>query len=315
VAGSWQTEVLAVADNADGGGNFPVLSDGVLGCCVPDSYTESTVYYGVTHSTVADARADILAGINTGKLVVNYIGHAGVTGWASESLFLASDVAGLTNGGKLPVMLPMTCYDGYFVYPFTSSACTAEVITRASGKGAVASWSPTGLGVATGHDYLNRGFLRALLVDEVSTLGEATMAGKLNLWAAGNNLDLLDTYLLFGDSATQPPLSPTAVDLLSFTATGEKKAIVLNWETATELDNVGFNLYRATAVDGERTKLNETLIPTLLPPGSPYGALYEYVDDDKALKKGKVTYHYWLEDVDIYGGAGLHGPVSARLGK
>jgi hypothetical protein len=140
------------------------------------------------------------------------------------------------------------------------------------------------------------------------------MAGKLNLWAAGNNLDLLDTYLLFGDSATEPPSSPTVVDLLSFTATGEKKAIVLNWETATEFDNLGFNLYRADAIDGERSKLNQELIPTLVPPGSPYGAPYEYRDDQKGLKKN-VTYYYWLEDVDVHGGTGLHGPVSASPGK
>ena len=38
---------------------------------------------------------------------------------------------------------------------------------------------------------------------------------------------------------------PTAVKLLSFTATGQKKAIVLNWETASETDNLGFNLYRS----------------------------------------------------------------------
>ena len=37
-------------------------------------------------------------------------------------------------------------------------------------------------------------------------------AGKLNLWATGNNLDLLDTFLLFGDPATQIPIYyPTAV--------------------------------------------------------------------------------------------------------
>ena len=37
-------------------------------------------------------------------------------------------------------------------------------------------------------------------------VGEATTAGKLSLWATGGNLDLLDTYLLFGDPATEMPL-------------------------------------------------------------------------------------------------------------
>jgi hypothetical protein len=102
--------------------------------------------------------------------------------------------------------------------------------------------------------------------------------------------------------------SPTAVELLSFTATSIRKAIVLNWETANETDNLGFNLYRAKSVDGDRIKLNSMLIPCNVPPGSPIGASYEYTD---TTVKGQHTYYYWLEDVDIYGATALHGPVSA----
>jgi len=36
----------------------------------------------------------------------------------------------------------------------------------------------------------------------VSTIGQATHHAKLSLWASGYHLELLDTYLLFGDPAT-----------------------------------------------------------------------------------------------------------------
>jgi hypothetical protein len=98
------------------------------------------------------------------------------------------------------------------------------------------------------------------------------------------------------------------MDLLSFTATGAETSITLNWETASEIDNTGFNLYRATAQDGERTQLNETLIPTQGPDGAPY----EYIDDDPALNTQEI-YYYWLEAVDVDGVTTLYGPVSARL--
>lgn len=91
---------------------------------------------------------------------------------------------------------------------------------------------------------------------------------------------------------------PTYVDLISFTAIVQGQAIVLNWETATETDNSGFNLYRATSLDGERTKLNAELIPSAVPPGSTFGAAYEFVDDGVAPG---VQYFYWLEDVDLAG--------------
>ncbi|MBN1138557.1 MAG: hypothetical protein JXM73_18350 [Anaerolineae bacterium] len=100
---------------------------------------------------------------------------------------------------------------------------------------------------------------------------------------------------------------PDAVRLVSFTATPLVGAIRLDWETATEIDNLGFNLYRATSPDDEPVRLNDTLIPSQAP-GSPVGARYTWLD--RVMRSG-VTYYYWLEDVDIYGFTTLHGPVNA----
>jgi hypothetical protein len=207
VPGEWKKQVLAVADDGDGALTFAQMSDDLLASYLPQPYQAEKVYYGVTHPTVAGARSAIQSGISAGKLVVNFIGHGAITQWANEGLFKATDTTALMNGGKLPVMLPMTCYDGYYHFPYLPSAgndATAEVVTRAEGKGAVASWSPTGLGVATGHSYLNKGFFQALFRDPdgLVTLGEATTAGKLQVWASSAHHELLDTYLLFGDPAT-----------------------------------------------------------------------------------------------------------------
>lgn len=204
--GDWNQNVLAVADNQDSGGDFAGLSDGLVNCCVPEPYEAEKVHYLVTHPTVAEARQAILNAINGGVLVVNYIGHASQTYWASEQLFKTSDVPLLTNGGKLPVLLPMTCFDGYFIYPHAQANgldSLAEVVTRADGRGAAASWSPTGQGLVTGHHHLDTGFFEAVFLDGLHGLGQATTAGKLKLWATGSDLDLLDTYLLFGDPAME----------------------------------------------------------------------------------------------------------------
>jgi len=99
---------------------------------------------------------------------------------------------------------------------------------------------------------------------------------------------------------------PTAITLLSFSASGQDEHVVLNWETAAEIDNEGFNLWRAEAADGEYTKLNPSLIPARGNPDT--GASYEYTDIN--VVKG-VAYYYKLEDVDIHGVSTFHGPVSA----
>jgi hypothetical protein len=211
VAGDWKQRILAVADNADQVGDFAQTSENLLASYLVQPYQAERVYYGVTHTTPDQARTAIQDGINAGKLLVNFVGHADQISWAAERMFKTDDVPLLQNGGKLPVMLPMTCWDGYYIYPYPPDRALdalAEVVTRADGRGAVASWSPTGLGVATGHDSLNRGFFQAVFLDNLRELGQATHAGKLRLWSSGSNRDLLDTYLLFGDPATSLPLPP-----------------------------------------------------------------------------------------------------------
>lgn len=103
--------------------------------------------------------------------------------------------------------------------------------------------------------------------------------------------------------------TPTAVTLAEFTATAGESSIELAWSTADEVDNVGFNLYRAESEDGERVLVNETLIPAANP-GSTEGAAYSYTDT--GVVPG-VTYFYWLGDVDVSGVETFHGPASASL--
>ena len=102
---------------------------------------------------------------------------------------------------------------------------------------------------------------------------------------------------------------PTAVTLANLAAAPAGNAIQVNWETASELDSLGFNLYRATSATGPRTRLNASLIYSQAP-GSPLGQAYQFVDS--AVRPG-VTYYYWLEAVDTAGGSAINGPVSATV--
>ena len=102
----------------------------------------------------------------------------------------------------------------------------------------------------------------------------------------------------------------TAIDLLSFTAQADTDRVTLAWETGTEVDNAGFNLWRSEAAGGPYAKINDALIPAEGDAVS--GASYTYVDAD--VVEG-VTYYYRLEDVDIHGASTFHGPVSAKPGR
>ena len=101
--------------------------------------------------------------------------------------------------------------------------------------------------------------------------------------------------------------TPTAITLASFTAQAGLGSVALAWETGTEVDNAGFNLYRATAEGGPYTRVNAALIAAEGDPVS--GTSYTFLD--KGLSHG--TYFYKLEDVDLNGTTTLHGPVSAAV--
>jgi hypothetical protein len=98
----------------------------------------------------------------------------------------------------------------------------------------------------------------------------------------------------------------TAITLVSFSASGRDDQVTLDWQTASETDNEGFNLWRAETAAGPYAQINPSLIPAQ---GSPdTGASYQYVDGD--VLRGQ-RYYYRLEDVDIHGVSAFHGPVSA----
>lgn len=100
----------------------------------------------------------------------------------------------------------------------------------------------------------------------------------------------------------------THVVLTSLDAAPNAPYIRVNWETASETSNAGFNLWRSEAQNGLYTKINTSLIPAEGGAGS--GAVYEYMD---AAAAAGVAYYYKLEAVDMGGTGRLFGPVSASV--
>ena len=101
---------------------------------------------------------------------------------------------------------------------------------------------------------------------------------------------------------------PLAVMLADMRAEQVNDFLRITWETVSELDNSGFNLYRGVSPAGWDTQINAALIPSQSP-GSPSGFVYTW-NDRQDLVPG-TDYYYWLEDVDISGATSTHGPVSA----
>jgi hypothetical protein len=205
---SWNRRLLFVADNPDGAGDFAALADALIAGYAPPGFGVERIYLGITHPyewPSIIAHQAVTESINDGQLLVSYIGHGDRQVLAGERLLEFADLAAFTNTRRLPFIVPMTCKVGYYVEPSAPGSdrtTIGEGIVHAPG-GAIASWSPTGEGVATGHSYLNEGLFQALFWDGATRLGPATSQGKLTLYATGGSRELIDTYLLFGDPALE----------------------------------------------------------------------------------------------------------------
>lgn len=84
----------------------------------------------------------------------------------------------------------------------------------------------------------------------------------------------------------------------------------VEWRTETEMNTIGFNLYRGESAEGPfSVKVNDQLIPSSA--DALTGGSYSYVD--KTAQAG-VTYYYQLEEVEQNGRTNTFGPISVRAG-
>ena len=83
-----------------------------------------------------DAKDQLIRAINYGSLVVNYLGHGGESGMASERIFESSNASELTNRFKYPLFITATCELTKFDNPYLQTA------------GEFIYWNPAGGAIA-----------------------------------------------------------------------------------------------------------------------------------------------------------------------
>jgi len=167
---------------------------------------------------------DIINSINEGKFYVFHRdhGYAGGTGWADPQ-FTTSQMGGLDNGNKLPVVFSINCHTGEFLL----DECFAEKFMRLDDGGAVGVFAASYYSYSGCNDGLALGFVDAIwsnpgLIpvfgdgglpnpnltphDDLLTMGDVLNQGLIRMmetWDGGYNANKYTHQLFhyFGDPA------------------------------------------------------------------------------------------------------------------
>jgi len=203
--GDWRRRILLTTDDTpDPAGNFYALSDRAAQRFT-DNMIVTKAYLGQSgYENDIDVRNKIIEKMNEGIVISQYIGHSSRTQWALPAILTTvrsdgtNDLDFLTSNDRLPVHVPWTCLEGYFILPDKESL--AEEMLRMSDRGIIASFSPTGLDVATGHDLLTQRFYQGLFEERQTQLGPLTSYAKTDIIGTGYQR-MLYTYMYLGDPA------------------------------------------------------------------------------------------------------------------
>ncbi|HXI91335.1 MAG TPA: C25 family cysteine peptidase [Blastocatellia bacterium] len=189
---------LLVAD-ANQNYDFEAANDSIA-ALFPGSITVQKIDRGQVGTVTA--KQQLLDGIAAGQKIVNYVGHGSPSIWR-DSLLTAADALSLTNTGRYPLFIAMTCLNGEFQQPQLNPLATALMNSREGG--AIAVWASSGMTAPSAQSLMNQQFYTTLFQTNGPAKGKSAQA-PLTLGQITNNAksavadpDVRRTWILFGD--------------------------------------------------------------------------------------------------------------------
>jgi len=147
--------------------------------------------------------------------------------------------------------------------------------------------------------------LSTTFVDQEKLLGDPLIftdgfeSGDVSVWSRTVNphedfeVTLTGTLTVNEEWVNDLSLS---VELATFTVTNNPQGVLLRWRTESEINNLGFHVYRSKNKEGEYVRVTPVLIKGHGTDATPHD--YTFLDDTAEIGK---TYYYYIEDVDLAG--------------
>lgn len=186
----WQSQALLIADN---GSTYDEGFDSMLtrlDARIPPNIASTRIYmedYCTPSSTPCpSATQAVTQSWNAGASLLIYSGHGAIHRWAHEPLLFNVDLGTLTETNKLPFLLSLDCWDGYWMFPPTYPVLSGRDVrsigewatTVLTESGAIANFGPAGLAYAYEQEKMAEAMLDLLFVGHELRLGQLTQVGR-----------------------------------------------------------------------------------------------------------------------------------------
>ncbi|MDD2635070.1 MAG: type IX secretion system sortase PorU [Bacteroidales bacterium] len=210
--GSWKNKLLLVGDDAENGETIHQTQTATLGIQLEndyplfnveklflDDYEQISTVQGHKYPDVNQALTD---NINSGVLVVNWIGHGNEKGWAHESVLTLNMIGAWQNINKYPIFVTATCeFSPWDNHNLVSAG--EEVLLNPVGGG-ISLFTTTRLAFSTSNASLSYKFYKEIFKRDdngrVFPIGLSAARAKNNLIGDTNKR----VFSLLGDPAMRP---------------------------------------------------------------------------------------------------------------
>lgn len=207
ISSTWKNNYVLIADDEDNNRHFndaedqyELILDNTKRYDVDkiylDAYPQISTPAGNRYPAVNNA---INQRMNSGALVVNYIGHGGITGLGHEQVMMLDDINSWKNIDNMPLMVTATCSFSHWDDPEFQSAGEQSLLNPKGG--AIALFTTTRVVYAQGNKLMNENFIDALFApansNSTQTLGDVFRVSKNinNVGLSSNNRN----FTLLGD--------------------------------------------------------------------------------------------------------------------
>ena len=264
---------------------------------ITDTVTDGSVKYGPSGGALGEPQGDDRGSITDDTHYVTIIGLTPETDYDYQVVSggVSSSTGSFTTT-KVGAGTPYTIYGYVYKQDGVTPAVGAIVYVTVTHSGTTSYPLSKLVTSSLGYWSLDLGNLKSPSTNDVLGWSTGDAISVFSQGAADGTGSADDT--VSGDSPQRisPDIS-LPVFLSVFTATATSNGVLLSWRTESEVDHIGWNIYRSTDRDEKYHCINDILVMGAGNSGMPHD--YDFLDKET---KENITYFYYLEDVDISGG-------------